>query len=56
MAINTVANVRKLITLSRETVARVVAYKKTHGVPSESEAIRTLIKAGLDSAQKEDRK
>jgi hypothetical protein len=54
MAINTISNVRMLVTLSRETVARIFAYRTKHHIASKSEVIRTLIDAGLDSAQQKE--
>jgi hypothetical protein len=53
MSINTVKNVRKLFMLSRETMKRVAAFKLRNQMRSESEAIRTLIEAGLEATQKE---
>jgi hypothetical protein len=50
MAVNTETTVRKLVSLSREMVEQIQDYRFTNRVPSESEAIRRLIEAGLKVA------
>lgn len=52
MAVNTETTVRKLVSLPRELLREVEDYRFAERIGTESEAIRRLIRLGLDAEQK----
>jgi hypothetical protein len=49
MAVNPETTVRKLVSLSRDLVREVEDFRFANRINTESEAIRTLIRRGLDA-------
>jgi metal-responsive CopG/Arc/MetJ family transcriptional regulator len=53
MTVNPDTTVRKLVSLPRNLVRDVEDFRFSHRIKTESEAIRALIRAGLDAIAKE---
>jgi metal-responsive CopG/Arc/MetJ family transcriptional regulator len=56
MTVNPDTTVRKLVSLPRDLVRDVEDFRFSHRIKTESEAIRALIRAGLDAVAKESSK
>lgn len=53
MTVNPATTVRKLVSLPRDLVREVEDFRFSHRINTESEAIRTLIRSGLDATAKD---
>ena len=53
MAVNPDSVVRKLVSLPRDLVAEIEDFRFEHRCKAESEAVRTLIRAGLEAMRKQ---